>query len=76
MHGLSESSALRAYFLAAANILEPNRAAERLAWARTAILTDVVSSYFQRNGCAPDLREQLSTSNLTRDRHHSLPWFD
>ncbi|XP_044444482.1 syn-copalyl diphosphate synthase-like [Triticum aestivum] len=72
MHGLSESSALRAYFLAAANIFEPNRAAERLAWARTVILTDVVSAYFQRNGCAPDLRERLSTSNLTRDRHHSL----
>ncbi|XP_044970255.1 syn-copalyl diphosphate synthase-like [Hordeum vulgare subsp. vulgare] len=50
MYGVSPNSALRAYFLAAANIFEPERAAERLGWARTAILTEAVSSNIQDNG--------------------------
>ncbi|CAL5021385.1 unnamed protein product [Urochloa decumbens] len=43
LHGVTPDSALRTYFLAAANILEPNRAAERLAWARTAVLAEAIS---------------------------------
>ncbi|PWZ28857.1 Ent-copalyl diphosphate synthase 2 [Zea mays] len=34
---------LRAYFLAAACIFEPSRAAERLAWARAAVLAEAIS---------------------------------
>ncbi|XP_037486909.1 syn-copalyl diphosphate synthase-like isoform X1 [Triticum dicoccoides] len=71
MYGVSANSALRAYFLAAANIFEPTRAAERLAWARTAMLAEAVSSYFQRNGCAPELRERLSAI-LTPGHSHNL----
>lgn len=34
---------LRVYFLAAACIFEPSRAAERLAWARAAVLAEAIS---------------------------------
>uniref|UniRef100_A0A0D9VHD3 ent-copalyl diphosphate synthase n=1 Tax=Leersia perrieri TaxID=77586 RepID=A0A0D9VHD3_9ORYZ len=53
-HGVTEQSALRAYFLAAANIFEPDRAAERLGWARTAILAEAIASHFQRNSTGAD----------------------
>lgn len=43
MCGVTPRSALRAYFLAAASIFEPSRAAERLAWARTAVLAEAFS---------------------------------
>lgn len=36
---------LRSYFLAAASIFEPERAAERLGWARTAVLAEAVSEH-------------------------------
>ena len=41
---------MTSYFLASANIFEPNRAAERLGWARVALLADAVSSHFRRIG--------------------------
>jgi hypothetical protein len=40
---------LRAYFLAAACIFEPSRAAERLAWARAAVLAEAISCYLLSN---------------------------
>uniref|UniRef100_A0A0D9XS82 Uncharacterized protein n=1 Tax=Leersia perrieri TaxID=77586 RepID=A0A0D9XS82_9ORYZ len=42
-YGVTRKNALRAYFLAAANIFEPSQAKERLAWARTAILAEAIS---------------------------------
>jgi hypothetical protein len=39
----SRGALLRAYFLAAACIFEPSRAAERLAWARAAVLAEAIS---------------------------------
>nr|CAB3450127.1 unnamed protein product [Digitaria exilis] len=49
MYGVTPKSALRAYFLAAANIFEADRAAERLGWARTAVLAQAFSSFFLSN---------------------------
>ena len=49
-YGGTPKSALMAYFLASANIFEPGRAAERLAWARTAVLTGAVTSHFLHIG--------------------------
>ncbi|XP_068652778.1 ent-copalyl diphosphate synthase 1-like [Aristolochia californica] len=45
--GVSKRTALEAYFVAAASIFEPERASERLAWARTALLAEAVSSYLK-----------------------------
>lgn len=68
MYGVSLNSALRAY-LAAANIFEPDRAAERLGWARTAILNEAVSSNIQHNDS--DMIQGL-TSKVTRSHHNNL----
>ncbi|RLN06999.1 syn-copalyl diphosphate synthase-like [Panicum miliaceum] len=49
-------STVRAYFVAAANIFEPDRAVERLGWAHTVVLAQAVSSCFMRKG-VKDLAE-------------------
>ncbi|XP_050366304.1 ent-copalyl diphosphate synthase 1-like isoform X2 [Argentina anserina] len=46
-YGLSKKSLLTAYFVAAASIFEPERANERLAWAKMASLVDTIESYFK-----------------------------
>nr|XP_010918399.1 ent-copalyl diphosphate synthase 1, chloroplastic isoform X2 [Elaeis guineensis] len=56
-HGVRRSSVLTAYFLAAACVFEPERAAERLAWARTAIVADAISSYFRSESCSDEMRQ-------------------
>ncbi|XP_042518269.1 ent-copalyl diphosphate synthase 1-like [Macadamia integrifolia] len=43
--GLGRRELLLAYFVAAASIFEPERANERLAWAKTAVLIEAVRSY-------------------------------
>jgi len=62
MYGVTRQSALRAYFLAAASTFEPSRAAERLAWARTAVLAEAIS------GCL------LMSSNTHDDRTMTAEW--
>ncbi|KAJ3672979.1 hypothetical protein LUZ60_006353 [Juncus effusus] len=47
--GMRRKDVLKAYFLAVASIFEPERAAERLAWARTSVLADAIS-LFSVNG--------------------------
>lgn len=56
-HGVRQSNVLTAYFLAAACVFEPERAAERLAWARTAIVADAISSYFRSESCSNEMRQ-------------------
>jgi ent-copalyl diphosphate synthase len=62
MYGVTQQSTLRAYFLAAASIFEPSRAAERLAWARTAVLAEAIS------------RCLLKSSNTDDDRTTTAEW--
>ncbi|KAL5213348.1 hypothetical protein ABZP36_024195 [Zizania latifolia] len=71
-HGVTLQSALRAYFLAAANIFEPNRAAERLGWARTAVLAEAVASHLRSSASADSVREWL-VSKLTSDSCDKQP---
>lgn len=59
-YGGTPKSALTQYFLASANIFEPNRKEERLGWAQTAVLAEAVTSYLRRNG-APKVD---ATTNL------------
>ncbi|XP_062201584.1 ent-copalyl diphosphate synthase AN1, chloroplastic-like isoform X2 [Phragmites australis] len=47
--GVSPEDVLRAYFLAAACIFEPSRAAERLAWARVSLLANTISTHLHNN---------------------------
>ena len=57
MHGVTKMSMLKAYFLATAYIFEPDRAAERLGWAKTAILAEVIASYFRSELCTKEARK-------------------
>jgi hypothetical protein len=59
VYGVTLDSALRAYFVAAANIFEPDRAAERLAWARTAMIVEAVSRHLRGKASADSTREAL-----------------
>jgi ent-copalyl diphosphate synthase len=43
--GVTPQEVLRAYFLAASCIFEPSRAVERLAWARTSLLANAISTH-------------------------------
>ncbi|KEH23767.1 copalyldiphosphate synthase [Medicago truncatula] len=45
--GLSKKSLLIAYYVAAANIFEPERSLERLAWAKTTALLQILESNFE-----------------------------
>ncbi|KAK6937536.1 Terpene synthase, metal-binding domain [Dillenia turbinata] len=54
--GVSKRALLCAYFLAAANIYEPERSSERLAWAKTMVLLEAVSSYFNNEHTFADQR--------------------
>lgn len=45
--GLSKKSLLFAYFVAAANIFEPERSLERLAWAKTTALVETLVSHIK-----------------------------
>ncbi|KAG6774483.1 hypothetical protein POTOM_021836 [Populus tomentosa] len=47
--GISRRTLIFSYFLAAASVFEPERSKERLAWATTTVLLDVVGSYFPEN---------------------------
>lgn len=64
MYGVTSKSALRAYFLAAANIFEQNRSVERLGWVRTAVLAEAFSSIILTNNYTDNLTEQLVTNNF------------
>lgn len=45
--GVEPQDVLRSYFLAAACIFEPSRAAERLAWARTSVIANAMSTHLR-----------------------------
>lgn len=81
MFGVTSERTLTAYFLAAANIFEPNRSAERLLWARTSVVAQDVSQFFKCNGCNDSTKEikdsftnwrTMATKNSQRlDLHNS-----
>ncbi|KAF8388021.1 hypothetical protein HHK36_026687 [Tetracentron sinense] len=54
--GVTKRKLLLAYFLAAASIFEPERSIERLAWGRTQVLVEAVSSYWNNEGSSIEQR--------------------
>jgi hypothetical protein len=70
--GVTPKCVLRAYFLAAANIFEPDRAAERLAWARTAVVAEAVSSYLQGKTYDVSTRVHGAITELEKRVRHAL----
>jgi hypothetical protein len=69
LFGVTSEKALRAYFLAAANIFEPDRTVEGLMWTRTSLVTEAISWHLQRNGCTKSKMESL-IHKLENHRHY------
>ncbi|XP_040384790.1 syn-copalyl diphosphate synthase-like, partial [Oryza brachyantha] len=67
-YGVTRENALRAYFLAAATIFEPDRQEERLAWARTAIVAEAMASHLQHSD-NPDSERNELIAKLTTKNH-------
>ena len=80
---MTPQSALRAYFLAAANIFKPYRAAERLGWARTAVIAQAIFSCFLSSNAyvtesmLEGLNNELTSAghNLARFEHSTVLCF-
>lgn len=70
-YGVTPNIALRAYFLAAANIFEPDRAAERMGWARTAVLAEAVASQLRSSSAFDSTRIlcKLAPGSMKRFEH-------
>ncbi|OAY75316.1 Ent-copalyl diphosphate synthase 1, chloroplastic, partial [Ananas comosus] len=66
-YGVNKKSMLRAYFLAVSSIFEPDRAAERLGWAQTAVLADAVSTYFRSKSCTEEETRRHFIRNFLED---------
>lgn len=74
-YGLSKTSLLVAYFVAAASIFEPERANERLAWAKTASLVETITSYFNNGASDGDKRAFVDEfRNLSNMQDYEVAW--
>ncbi|XP_034915015.1 LOW QUALITY PROTEIN: ent-copalyl diphosphate synthase 1-like [Populus alba] len=56
--GISRKTLLYSYFVAAASVFEPERSNERLAWAKTAILLEMIHSYFHEDSDSSGARRR------------------
>ncbi|TKW32144.1 hypothetical protein SEVIR_2G150600v4 [Setaria viridis] len=70
--GVEPKCVLRAYFQAAASIFEPDRAAERLAWARTAVIAEAVSLHLRRKASDVSTRVHGAISELENHGRDAL----
>ncbi|XP_020548867.1 copal-8-ol diphosphate hydratase, chloroplastic-like [Sesamum indicum] len=52
--GISQKDVLAAYFLAAASAFEPERSKERSGWAKSRIISKIITSYFNRETTSPE----------------------
>ncbi|KAK9945295.1 hypothetical protein M0R45_010817 [Rubus argutus] len=72
-YGLSKKSLLTAYFVAAASIFEPERANERLAWAKTASLVETIGSYFKGETSGAEKKAFVDDfRSLSNMRHYEI----
>uniref|UniRef100_A0A0E0JYG4 ent-copalyl diphosphate synthase n=1 Tax=Oryza punctata TaxID=4537 RepID=A0A0E0JYG4_ORYPU len=70
--GMAPEDVLRAYFLAAACIFEPNRATERLAWARVSVLANTISRHFYSDMSSMKRMERFMWSSLYEENGNVL----
>ncbi|CAN1176829.1 Ent-copalyl diphosphate synthase 1, partial [Linum perenne] len=54
--GVSKSSLLLGYYVAAATVFEQDRSDERMAWAKTTVLMEAIQSYFHVNNNSKEQR--------------------
>uniref|UniRef100_A0A7N0TUF4 Terpene synthase N-terminal domain-containing protein n=1 Tax=Kalanchoe fedtschenkoi TaxID=63787 RepID=A0A7N0TUF4_KALFE len=71
--GIGRRNALVSYYLAAASLFEPERSAERLAWAKSAILIESLVSYFHSEGTSAAEKNKTSFLDEFRSKR-SMKW--
>ncbi|XP_042491520.1 (-)-kolavenyl diphosphate synthase TPS28, chloroplastic-like isoform X2 [Macadamia integrifolia] len=77
--GVGRRGLLQAYFVAMASMFEPERASERLTWARAAVLLEAVKSFMemdtttvdQRREFVNDFNNTIHSCSSTFDIHHN-----
>ncbi|KAK9137306.1 hypothetical protein Sjap_007900 [Stephania japonica] len=70
--GLSEEKLLQYYFVAMSNLFEPEKAPERLAWARTMALMEAISIHFCNEANTPIQRSIFLHSFQTSIDHDTI----
>ncbi|KAG4913159.1 hypothetical protein AAZX31_19G142900 [Glycine max] len=70
--GLNRRTLLLAYFLAAASIFEPEKSHVRLAWAKTSVLLETITSYVSDAEMRKDFMKKFSDCINRRD--YSMGW--
>nr|A0A5P8DI15.1 RecName: Full=Ent-copalyl diphosphate synthase 1; Short=IjCPS1 [Isodon japonicus]QFP98577.1 ent-copalyl diphosphate synthase [Isodon japonicus] len=66
--GMTERSLLQTYYVAAASVFEPEKSQERLAWAKTAILMETITSHFEFQQLSRDQKRAF----ITEFEHDSI----
>ncbi|KAL0321701.1 UNVERIFIED_CONTAM: Peregrinol diphosphate synthase TPS1, chloroplastic [Sesamum calycinum] len=66
--GISKKDVLVAHFLASASAFEPERSKERSAWAKTRIISKIITSYFNRETTSSEEKAAF----LAEFRHSSI----
>ncbi|KAK3193776.1 hypothetical protein Dsin_025086 [Dipteronia sinensis] len=64
-YGTSRKALLRAYFVASASIYEPERRQERIAWAKTVVLTEMITTYFDSGNESSKQRRAAFVDHFT-----------
>jgi len=70
--GMNRRTLLLAYFLAAASIFEPEKSHVRLAWAKTTILLETITSYVSDAEMRKTFMKNFSDCISRRD--YSIGW--
>lgn len=65
---MTERSLLQTYYVAAASVFEPEKSQERLAWAKTAILMETITSHFEFQQLSRDQKRAF----ITEFEHDSI----
>ncbi|KAI3806002.1 hypothetical protein L1987_21891 [Smallanthus sonchifolius] len=72
------TSLLVSYYLAAASIFEPERCNERIVWAKTTVLVDTISSFFESSHLSKEDRvafvDEFRNKSSSRKHLKSEPW--
>nr|CBL42915.1 copalyldiphosphate synthase [Helianthus annuus]CBM82407.1 copalyldiphosphate synthase [Helianthus annuus] len=74
------TSLLVSYYLAAASIFEPERSAERIAWTKTAMLVDTISSFFDSSQLSNEDRtafvNEFRNRSSFKQHFKNEPWYE
>ncbi|KAF5196667.1 Copalyl diphosphate synthase [Thalictrum thalictroides] len=71
-YGVTDKTLLRTFFVAAASIFEPERSNERIAWTKTALIVEAISSYFKDTTKEQRMDFFINNGTLDIDNNNNL----